>query len=121
MPRNGDMCAVDLAAREATKSAETFRLGAVLLRRRRVVARGRNRNDNGCGLNSVHAEMDALFSTGKNRAGGCHLVVARVRRNGDMACSKPCPSCAHALARAGIAKVTYTTGDPREPVATWRF
>lgn len=108
--------ALALARREALKSAEQFRLGAAVLRRRAVVATGRNRAANPCGLWSVHAEMDALWKT--KRGGGLHLVVVRVLRDGSAAMSKPCHACARALARAGVRKVTYTTGDPARPLVT---
>ena len=114
--------AVARARREALKSAEQFRLGAALLdrRRRAVIASGRNKNCNSAGLASIHAEMDAVWKC-RHRSSfdSLHLVVVRVLRDGTtMACSKPCPSCAAALARLGIRKVTYSTGDPRRPLAT---
>lgn len=109
--------AVVAAAQEALKSVETFRLGAVVVHNKRVVAKGRNRNDNSCGLNSIHAEVDAVFNLAPRRK-GLHLVVVRLLRNGDTACSKPCASCRKAVARRGVAKVTYTTGDPSRPLAT---
>lgn len=114
---------VGLAAQEALKSAETFRLGAVLVCDRHVVALGRNRNINSCGARSIHAEMDALWKAGRHlkqhASAKLHLVVVRVLRDDrTTACSKPCDVCAAALARRGIAKVTYTTGDPARPLAT---
>ena len=103
--------AVRMAEEQARKSAETFRLGAVLLRGRKVVACGRNRNDNACGLDSIHAEMDAVFRAGAFRRGsGGHLVVVRILRNGEIACSRPCAACLSALAKRGVAKVTYADG-----------
>lgn len=112
---------VGLAAQEALKSAETFRLGAVLMRDRHVIALGRNRNINPCGTRSIHAEMDALWRAGRHlkRAKPLHLVVVRVLRDDrTTACSKPCDVCAAALLQRGITKVTYTTGDPQRPLAT---
>lgn len=119
MPRRAG---VATATAEASKSAETFRLGAVLLYKDAVVARGRNRNINARGSWSVHAEMDALRKAKprwKAQPQHLHLVVVRLLRDGaTTACSKPCAACARVLARLGIAKVTYTTGDPRAPLAT---
>lgn len=106
------------ASREARKSAETFRLGAAVLKGRAVVATGRNRNTNSCGLHSIHAEMDAMWKT---TASGnlLHLVVVRVLRDGQTtACSRPCAACHRALERRGVAKVTFTTGDPVQPLRT---
>lgn len=114
--------AVSRAHREALKSAEQFRLGAALLHGRSVVASGRNRNVNSCGLHSIHAEMDAVWAyrrAATRATHKLHLVVVRVLRDGDTtACSKPCAACAKALMRQGITKVTYTTGDPSRPLAT---
>ncbi len=112
---------VAVAHAEALKSVETFRLGAVLVHRRAVVSRGHNRNINSCGLASIHAEMDAVWKARQLLLGraAVHLVVVRVLRdNITTACSKPCPACTAALARAGVSKVTYTTGDASAPLAT---
>lgn len=108
--------ALALAHSEALKSVETFRLGAAVVRRRAVVATGRNRTINPCGLSSIHAEMDALWKVAPKS--DLHLVVVRVLRDGSPALSKPCQACARALARMGVRKVTYTTGDPARPLAT---
>jgi cytidine deaminase len=105
------------ASQEARKSAETFRLGAAVLRGREVVATGRNRNMNSCGLHSIHAEMDALWKT--PASGNLHLVVVRVLRDGQTTgCSRPCPACQRSLERRGVGKVTFTTGDPARPLHT---
>lgn len=107
------------AVREALKSAETFRLGAVVVAPgRRIVSRGHNRNLNSCGLWSVHAEMDALWKCRDAR--DVHLVVARVLRDGSTALSRPCAACARAISRRGVARVTYTTGDADAPLLTMR-
>lgn len=105
------------AREEALKSVETFRLGAAIVRRKTVIATGRNKNSNACGLNSIHAEMDALFKCRDRK--NLHLVVVRVMRDGETTgLSKPCDACARALARVGVKRVTYTTGDPEAPIGT---
>ena len=104
------------AHEEALKSTETFRLGAAVLRSRRVVSSGRNRSLNPHGLPSVHAEMDAAFRV--RDPSGAHVVVVRLLRDGSPALSRPCEACARALARRGFRKVTFTTGDPAAPLAT---
>lgn len=114
--------ALACAHREALKSAEQFRLGAAVLRRRAVLATGRNRNINACGLSSIHAEMDALWRLPGNNTKDVHLVVVRVMRDGQATgMAKPCPACQRALARVGVRKVTYTTGDHANPLATVHF
>lgn len=108
------------ASEEARKSAETFRVGAAVLKGRSVVASGRNKNTNSCGLHSIHAEMDALWKTKKQQGRMMHLVVVRVLRDGrTTACSRPCPACCRALARRGIRKVTYTTGNCTNPLQSF--
>lgn len=108
------------AHEEALKSVETFRLGAAVISRRSVVAAGRNRNLNSCGLASIHAEMDALFKAPRplRGTGDVHVVVVRVLKDGSTALSMPCEACARALRRRRVCKVTYTTGDPGCPVRT---
>lgn len=106
---------------EALKSVESFRLGAAVVAGNVVVASGRNRNINSYGLASVHAEMDAVFKCSP-RLKNVHVVVVRVLRDDTTtAMSRPCPACARALARMGVRKVTYTTGDPRRPLDTLRL
>ena len=127
MPSGSEAAAVSLAEEQARRSAETFRLGAVLLRGRRVLARGRNRNASACGLDSIHAEMDAVFRAGapRKRASGGHLVVVRILRDGRRACSRPCAACLRALAKRGVDKVTYTDGGSvvrlRRRHSTWEL
>jgi deoxycytidylate deaminase len=111
--------ALERAEEEALKSTQSYRLGAAIFRGRVIVSSGRNRTDYSCGLWSIHAEMDALWKTRPEDRAGAHLVVVRVLRNGSYACSKPCPACARAISRAGICKVTYTTGDSRFPLRTY--
>jgi tRNA(Arg) A34 adenosine deaminase TadA len=113
--------ALTVARREALKSVEVFRLGAALVRRRSVIASGRNRNLNSCGLSSIHAEMDAAWKIDRRPAKfqQLHLVVVRVTRDHDKpGCSKPCAACMRALQRIGIRKITYTTGDSANPLHT---
>jgi deoxycytidylate deaminase len=115
--------ALSRASQEARKSAETFRLGAALLKGRAVVATGRNRNVNSCGLHSIHAEMDALWKAAprglQTTPKGLHLVVVRVLRDDHTtACSRPCQGCQRVLERRGVARVTYTTGNPVQPLQT---
>lgn len=123
LPSGGLHAALHAARAEAAKSTETFRLGAAVLSGRSVVSRGRNRNSNACGLPSIHAEMDAMWRCrGRQHRHihhKLHLVVVRVLRDNETtACSKPCAACTRALARLGVARVTYTTGDPQHPVHT---
>lgn len=109
--------ALAVATGEALKSTETFRLGAVLMEGGKVVASGRNRNLNPCGLPSIHAEMDAAWRVSRGRSPS-RVVVVRLQRNGELGLSRPCRSCQRALHRLGVTRMTYSTGDPRAPLAT---
>ncbi len=110
--------AFTLAREEALKSVETFRHGAVLMRRNSVVAFGRNKNANSVGLPSIHAEMDACWKLDKNeRVRDLHLVVVRVTKTG-LACSRPCAACLRSLKQRGIRKITFTTGHSDCPFDT---
>lgn len=109
--------ALALAVDQALRSDETFRHGAVLLAGSRVLAAGRNRNANPCGLPSIHAEMDAAWRMDR-RACPSHVVVVRLRKDGGFASSRPCAACVRALCRLGVGRMTYTTGDPEAPLAT---
>lgn len=110
--------AVTRAVAQARKSSETFRHGAVLLSGRAVVAVGRNRNINSCGLSSIHAEMDAAWKAPARKLRGGHIVVVRLRRDQDFGGSRPCVACARALLRMGVKRVTYSTDDPAAPLVT---
>lgn len=109
----GVACAVE----QARKSSETFPHGAALLDGKRVLSVGRNRNDNACGLTSIHAEMDAVWKLWKPRRAR-HAVVVRLRRDQSFGNSRPCPGCARLLYRLGIDRVTYSTDDPLAPLVT---
>ncbi len=108
--------AVERATAQASKSVETFRHGAVLLCGKKLVATGRNKNINACGLSSIHAEMDATWKA--KTVMGTHIVVVRLRRDQLFGYSRPCAACVRALAQSGVRRMTYTTGDPEQPLAT---
>lgn len=110
--------ALACAVQQALKSPETFRHGAVLLRGSRVLAAGRNRNLNSCGLSSIHAEMDAAWKVRGSRKTPTHCLVVRLRRDQQFAYSRPCGACRRALLHMGVRRMTYTTGDPAAPLVT---
>lgn len=117
--------AVELAIHEASRSLETFRHGAVVLCGNRIIATGRNKNVNPCGLSSIHAEMNALWKV--RDATDVHVVVVRLRRvKGrpgveSLACSKPCKACQNLMRRRGVGRVTFSTGDSDQPFQTLHF
>lgn len=113
--------ALACAVQQALKCPETFRHGAVLLRGSRVLASGRNRNLNSCGLSSIHAEMAAAWKvrgSSKVCKSPTHCVVVRLRRDQQFAYSRPCGACRRALLHLGVTRMTYTTGDAAAPLVT---
>ena len=108
--------AMNIAIKTAAQSPhQKWKLGSVVLRGGRVLATGcnRNRNDPSIVENekyfkcSIHAKVSALRNTGKTR--GAKLFVARLTKNGSTALAKPCGRCQHAIEKAGIRRVYYTT------------
>lgn len=121
--------ALETAIHQASKSVEQFRHGAVVMQGAQILAVGRNRNDNPCGLWSIHAEMDALWKLGPEPPRPLHVVVVRLKhprpddrhaaRHGhwhELGLSRPCPACQKLLRRKGVRRVTYSTGDPSVPL-----
>lgn len=58
---------------------------------------------------NLHAEIDALISSGRTDLTGADVYVYREDKNGDIANCRPCVSCTQALKDAGIKHVYYTT------------
>ena len=96
------------ALREAqtASGADEVPVGAVVVCRGRVIARGHNMSET---LNdpTAHAEMIAITSAtealGGKRLTDCTLYVT----------VEPCPMCAAALAWAQIGRIVYGAGDPK--------
>jgi deoxycytidylate deaminase len=105
-----------IAVSESSNSPMKFKLGAVVVKRGKVLGFGYNNSkthpkfgskDN---FKTMHAEGSALYCAKKlgNNVAGATMIV--YRRNGLI--SKPCNSCEKMLKDAGIAKVIYTN-EPR--------
>lgn len=97
------------AKKEAEKSTFRFRLGAIVLHKNKVVAKGYNKIKTHPKLDhyTIHAECDALLKAAK----GDTLVVVRILRNGEFACSKPCEKCLKYIKKFGIKKIYYLDWD----------
>jgi deoxycytidylate deaminase len=99
----------------AATSNHRFQHGAIITDHGKVRAVGVNfaRNDPRnveIPDSSVHAEIAALNSI-RGNSQGLTLYVARQRKNGDAAQSKPCVSCQQKIEKAGIKRVVYTTDE----------
>lgn len=96
--------ALDLAA-EAARDGEVP-VGAVVVRRGKVIGRGRNRRESGGGA-AAHAEIEAITDAcralGGWRLSGCELYVTL----------EPCPMCAGAIIAARLDRVVFGAADTK--------
>lgn len=110
-------------AKEASKKAEHYKtsIGAVLVLGNYVVCSGWNREKTHPvqarydqktkyhGTRSkLHAEIDALISSGRVDLTGAEIYIYREDKHGNLASSKPCSSCTKALQDAGVKHIYYT-------------
>lgn len=101
-----------LAIAKSEAEASTFRrarLGALILDKGRVVARGRNSTKthpiaDRFGMYCLHAEIDALRKCNN----GDTLLVVRVNRKNELTCAKPCDNCLAAIKEAGIKRILFS-------------
>jgi tRNA(Arg) A34 adenosine deaminase TadA len=112
---------LQLAIETAKSSPSKKRVGAVLLKKNKVVSTAVNlerkshplqaKFANRVGLGPkifLHSEIHALI---KAREDADTIVVARVNPQNKMRNAKPCPICALALEEAGVKNIYYSTDD----------
>lgn len=96
-----------------------FRLGAVLVHRNSIVSVGMNSYKTHPLMASrtswpfLHAEQHAIIRAGLNNCEGLDLYIARVRKNNDLAMSKPCSVCIRLIHDVFIKNVYYSTNTKR--------
>lgn len=59
------------------------------------------------GWGHLHAEINATIASGVFDHRGNTLVVIRVHRNGNLACSRPCSNCLRFIEDCGFEAVVY--------------
>lgn len=102
-------------ARQASlKSQSDPKLGAVVVKKNEEISFGFNDMKKThpratSPFKTLHAEIDALIGKSWDELEGSDVYVYREFKSGQLAMSKPCPSCELALRRAGIRRVFYTT------------
>ena len=114
---------MELALQNADSSLSRKKVGAILLNKGRVVAKGVNQDTKTHPLQArlaelvgldekiyLHAEIAALI---KCRSDADTIVVARIggHQGDELRNAKPCPICSLALEKAGIEHIYYTTDD----------
>lgn len=109
----------------AITSEHHFRVGAVIVRGRRVIAAGcnktkthtiiRNKIDRFSLCDKLHAEM-AVILKARTDITGAKIYILRVSDNENgTGMSKPCDLCMRLIRNSGIKEIIYTTGDPQQP------
>lgn len=118
---NNDEKYVCEAINEAEKSDLRARLGCIAVISGKIIAKGHNHyrtySKNGliektC---SCHAEIAVLQKCLKlNVKKKITLYIARITRNGEIACSAPCKDCIEKMRQFKIKNIVYTsnTGNP---------
>ncbi len=103
----------DLARRLSLKSIYHHKIGAVVVKKNKVIGVGFNkphkthpRATNA--YKTVHAELDAVLGLTLEELDGADVYVYREYKSGEPATSKPCPHCESLLREAGVARVFYT-------------
>lgn len=108
----------NLARLESLKTDFRSRVGAVVVRKGKVVSIGRNHPHKTHPLmkkyhehKTIHAEVDCIIGTDRDLLKGSVMYVYRELRDGTVAIAKPCEVCQLILKDIGIKKVYYTTND----------
>lgn len=101
-----------LARRASLQSEFRVKMGAVIMRGKRVISTGKNITKTHPKFGySVHAETNCLMRTGRYDIIGCSIYVYREDRNGNPAIARPCDDCMKVLKSFGIKNVYYTIED----------
>lgn len=104
-----------LAKHEASKVDFWCRVGAVLVRRGKPIAVGRNRPTKTSTLyrkyhpeKTIHAEVDCVLGVERQLIQGSDMYVYRINNDGEVRMAKPCVSCLAMLLDLGISRVTFS-------------
>lgn len=95
------------------KSNYFHKLGAVVVKKNKIVGMGYNKpnkthpksNNN---FKTVHAELDAILGVNLNELNGATIYVYRETKDGEPANAKCCKNCEELLRMVGIKKICYT-------------
>lgn len=117
--------AIDLANKSDYKDHH-IRIGAVIVKGRRIIAGGFNQNkthtiirnqiDRYSLVDKIHAEMSAILKSRTDLV-GAKIYILRLcpdNKNGT-GLSRPCSLCMRLISGAGIKEIIYTTGNPLRP------
>ena len=105
-----------VAAKESLKSNYKYKVGAVLVKGGRIIARGHNEvrlKSTGCRryskwMESLHAERACVTKVDKDEVRGGIIYIFRHNGHGKSALAKPCPQCLWMLNDLGIKRIIYS-------------
>ena len=109
---------INIAEKEAHKSGQNFKHGAVLVQNGKVVSAGHNRVTTGKGAHifSTHAEMAAIKQcSDRSSMSDAHMYVVRVNKGGNLADSRPCARCQKFMKMHKIQRCFFSTGKENTP------
>ena len=107
---------VHSALKEAEKSTERYRIGAVIFKGRKIISKAHNELRHNASIHpkykrfefSVHAEQKAIIQARCNLK-RCSILVVSINKRGDFLLAKPCKYCQAYLDEVGIKDIYYTT------------
>lgn len=107
------MMPMELAKRESEKSEHKFKIGAVIVRKNKILSRAFNMNKTNPRFGSgdykmIHAEGHAIWKAVRQGIDIEGSVIYVYRERGNLAC--PCECCQKLIAQYGIRKVIYSAG-----------
>lgn len=105
-----------LAKNVSTHSDYKIKMGAVLVKKSHPISVGFNKIKYNRIFShpekmTIHAEMSAIQSSGKENIKGSSMFIYRENRKGNLAMARPCENCMEKLRQYGIKKIYYTTNE----------
>ena len=102
-----------LAKALADRSEHHTKIGAVIVKKNRVISVGYNKPrkthpKSKHPFSTIHAELDAILGVSRKDLKDATIYVYREYKNGNPALARPCKYCWMHLEEVGIKKVYYT-------------
>lgn len=108
-------------AKEASKQADYYhRLGAVIVKKNRVLSVGYNKPhkthpESKTRFKTVHAEFDAIKKLSEADLRGATIYVMRDAKSGERM-ARPCQCCMDLIKLVGIKKIIYSSNEGYETI-----
>lgn len=109
-----------IAIKAALLSSFRQRMGAAVVKGGRVLSVACNAVRHKEGrfsrkwINSLHAEQAALLMLSEQSRKGASIYVARVKKDGSLGNSFPCPHCMELIVNSGVKEVFYINEEGKE-------